>query len=50
MNDLAESQGYYNSATGEIVSESLKDATHWEIAFGYQQDLKSGWLTDLSYS
>ncbi len=50
MNDLAESQGYYNSATGKIVSESLKDATHLEVALGYQQDLKSGWLTDIAYS
>lgn len=50
MNNIAESQGFYNGATGEIVAESLKDATHWELAVGYQQNSKSGWVTDLAYT
>lgn len=50
MNDISESQGFYNSATGEIVAETLKDATRLELAIGYQQAPRSGWLTEFSYS
>ena len=50
MNNIAESQGFYNAATGEIVADSLKDATHWELAVGFQQSSNAGWVTDLAYT
>lgn len=50
MNSVAQSMEFYNSATGEIISESLRDGTHVELAVGYQQDSTTGWVCDLAYT
>lgn len=50
MNDFAESQGYYNSATSEIVSESLKNGQLLELAVGYETNPNEGWYGDVAYT
>jgi hypothetical protein len=49
MNSTAESMDFYNSATSDIIAESLKDATYWELAIGWAPNATKGFFAEASY-
>ena len=50
MNSIAEDFEFYNSATSDIIAETLNDASYIEAAFGWQESATSGWSAEISYS
>lgn len=50
MNSIAESFDFYNSATSDIVAESLKNANYFEFGLGWEQGAAEGWYVDLGYN
>jgi hypothetical protein len=50
MNQFAEMMGYYNSATSEIIYESLNNGELSEVALGYETSRTEGWHGDLAYT